>query len=93
MTKTIKYVVTILMLTFIPPTTICNAQTQSKANMKKQKEALQRNDSIAKDRNEQLACKLTSPELRERKETVIASLKKQLLDRKELSDGYAFKFP
>jgi hypothetical protein len=37
-------------------------------------------------------CKLTSPELRERKETVIASLRKKVLEKKELSNGYAFKF-
>ena len=39
-----------------------------------------------------LSCKLTSPELRKRKETVIASLKKQVLERKELPNGYAYKF-
>lgn len=42
--------------------------------------------------SKQLACKLTSPELRERKATVIASLKKQVLDKKELDNGYSYKF-
>ncbi|HTM67618.1 MAG TPA: hypothetical protein VL093_14930 [Flavipsychrobacter sp.] len=41
----------------------------------------------------EMSCKLTSPELQKRKETVIASLKQQMLDKKELKDGYAFKFP
>ena len=39
-----------------------------------------------------LSCKLTTPELRERKETVIASLKSQLVSKKELENGYAFQF-
>lgn len=39
-----------------------------------------------------MACKLTSAELRQRKETVLASLKNQIVEKKELKDGYAFKF-
>jgi hypothetical protein len=39
-----------------------------------------------------LACKLTTPELRKRKETVIASLKKQVIETKELDKGFAYKF-
>ena len=39
-----------------------------------------------------LSCKLTTPELRERKATVIASLKKQVMEKKELRNGYAYKF-
>ena len=39
-----------------------------------------------------LSCKLTSPELQQRKATVIASLKKQLLEKKELENGYIFTF-
>jgi hypothetical protein len=46
----------------------------------------------AKNKSGVLACKLSTPELRERKETVLASLKKQLVEKKELTDGYAFKF-
>ena len=40
-----------------------------------------------------IACTLTTPELQKRKATVIASLKSQLMEKKELKDGYAFKFP
>jgi len=43
-------------------------------------------------KSKELSCKLTSPELRERKATVIASLKQQVVDKKELPNGYAFKF-
>lgn len=45
-----------------------------------------------KNNNQPLVCKLTSPELQKRKETVIASLKKQIVKKQELSNGYAFKF-
>lgn len=47
---------------------------------------------VAAAADNQLVCKLTSQALRERKETVIASLKKQVLEKKELPNGYAFKF-
>ena len=40
----------------------------------------------------QMACKLTSPELRKRKEEVIAKLKQQVLEKKELGNGYTYKF-
>ncbi len=39
-----------------------------------------------------LACKLTSKELQQRKSTVIAALKAQVLERKELPDGYSYTF-
>lgn len=46
----------------------------------------------ASNSDTEVSCKLTSPELQKRKETVIASLKKQILQRKELPNGYAYKF-
>lgn len=51
-------------------------------------------DSCCKTGEEEtvLACKLTTPELREHKETVLASLRKQVIKKKELSNGYAFTF-
>ena len=39
-----------------------------------------------------LSCKLTSTAMRERKATVIASLQKQIVEKKELEKGYTFKF-
>jgi len=39
-----------------------------------------------------IACKLTSPEMQHRKATVIASLKKQVIEKKEIKDGYTYKF-
>lgn len=48
-------------------------------------------DCMAKTTTD-IACTLTSPELRERKETVLASLKAQVIEKKELRNGFAFKF-
>lgn len=39
-----------------------------------------------------VTCKLTTPELQKRKATVIADLKALVLERKELEDGYSYKF-
>ena len=36
---------------------------------------------------------MTAPELRERKATVLASLKRQTVEKRELENGYAIKFP
>lgn len=41
----------------------------------------------------ELTCKLTTPELRARQQTVLASLKRQVLHKKELADGFAYEFP
>ena len=40
----------------------------------------------------EISCKLTAPELMERKQTVLASLRKEVLEKKELPDGYSFRF-
>lgn len=47
----------------------------------------------AQNSTTEMTCKLTSPELRKRKETVIASLKQKMIYKRELTNGYAFKFP
>lgn len=39
-----------------------------------------------------LTCKLTTAELRQRKATVIASLKNLVIEKRELPNGFAFKF-
>lgn len=39
-----------------------------------------------------LACKLTTPELQERKRTVVAELKQLLLEKTELTNGYRYRF-
>lgn len=45
-----------------------------------------------KDKATGPTCKLTTPELRQRKTTVIESLRKQVIQKNELANGYAFKF-
>ncbi len=40
----------------------------------------------------EIACKLTTPELQERKATVLAELKLLTIERKEMKEGYAFRF-
>ncbi|MDQ3291342.1 MAG: hypothetical protein M3Q05_08645 [Bacteroidota bacterium] len=39
-----------------------------------------------------VSCKLTTPELQQRKRTVISNLKQNLLEKKELADGFAYRF-
>ena len=39
-----------------------------------------------------VTCKLTTPEFQKRKATVIADVKSLVLERKELEDGYSYKF-
>ena len=38
------------------------------------------------------SCALTTPELQERKATIIKDLKSLLVEKEELSDGYIYKF-
>ncbi len=68
-----------------------NAQSGTKTKASKSS-TICTDDCEAKNEKNQLTCKLTTPELRERKETVIASLKKQMLEKKELKNGFAYKF-
>jgi len=44
------------------------------------------------ERIKEVTCKLTNPELRKRKEEVIDYLKKKVLSRSELPNGYKYKF-
>src|SRR6187401_298026 len=39
-----------------------------------------------------LTCKLTTPELQQRKKTVIAALKNQVLEKIETENGFKYKF-
>ena len=71
--------------------TFVNAQTKTKSTSSKSSTVCT-DDCEAKNKKGVLTCKLTTPELRERKATVIANLKKQVLQRKELKNGFAYKF-
>jgi hypothetical protein len=46
----------------------------------------------AKNDQSSVSCKLTTPELKKQKETIIKDLKSQLLTKKELKNGYYYKF-
>lgn len=74
--------------------TAVNAQTTGATKSKNKTKATSccSSDCQAANKNKELTCKLTSPELHERKATVLASLRKQMVERKELPNGYAFKF-
>lgn len=39
-----------------------------------------------------LTCQLSSPQLKARKDTVIASLKKSIVEKKEIFNGFRYKF-
>ena len=49
-------------------------------------------DNCNKNKKQELTCKLTSPELQQRKATVLESLRKQIIGSKESENGYSFKF-
>ncbi|SFE50638.1 hypothetical protein SAMN03003324_00713 [Pedobacter antarcticus] len=85
---------TVILTAMFSMLAICSySQNQSKSTaMKKQNGSVCSDDCTAKNKSDQMSCKLTSPELQKRKETVIASLKQQILEKKELQNGYAFKF-
>jgi hypothetical protein len=47
---------------------------------------------LMKKENITLSCKLTTPELQERKRTVIAELKSLLLEKDEIETGFRYRF-
>ena len=49
-------------------------------------------DCEAESKRGELTCKLTTPGLRQRKETVIKGLKSQILTKKEMKYAYSYKF-
>lgn len=70
----------------------CSQSQPTKNTMNKQQKEVCSDECKAQNKTAQMSCKLTTPELQKRKETVIASLKKQIIEKKELKNGYAFKF-
>jgi len=53
---------------------------------------LQKSAAMNDLKRKPMTCKLTSPELQQRKATVIAEIKKQIREKKELPTGYAYRF-
>lgn len=50
-------------------------------------------DEKCKSPTNAISCKLTTPELQQRQATILLSLRNQVIEKKELENGYAFKFP
>jgi hypothetical protein len=77
-------------------TVSCNNSTMKcddeKCAQNKRAGTLQASADSGGDKNPVIACKLTAPELRKRKEEVISVLKNKQLEKKELKDGYSFRF-
>jgi len=76
-----KLSILIILLTM---STITNAQINSKS--------VCTDNCQPKNKKSDLTCKLTTPELRKRKETIIKSLKSKMIQKKELPNGYSYKF-
>jgi hypothetical protein len=84
-----KYLYSIIALSFIIMTS-CSTEHTSDGNKTSRKIC----SPLCKAKsNAEVTCKLSSPDLRARKETVLASLKTQMLEKQETEQGYAFKFP
>ncbi len=81
-------------ITLFATLTVCGCShiLSKKTTVNKQNETICSDDCTVKNKTEQISCKLTTPGLQERKETVIAGLKRQIIEKKELKNGYAFKF-
>jgi len=83
---TMRYTILLIAALTIVPTV--NAQWR-----KKKEKPVCSADCEAANGRPTLSCKLTTPELRQRRETVIASLKAKVVSRKELANGYLYTFP
>jgi len=81
---------TIFLIGSITIGTACNCQTNGENRMNKDSSnELQAGKS---KKSKEITCKLTAPEMQKRRAEVLASMKNKILERKELKDGYKFKF-
>lgn len=69
-----------------------NAQTRKKTTSSKSSIFNSFDEGGAQNKKGVLTCELTTPKLRERKEPIVKSLKSKILTKKELKNGYAYKF-
>jgi hypothetical protein len=82
---------TALTLFILINATMLTAQLKTKAS-KSENSSICSDECCATNKSKTLSCKLTSLEIRERKATVLASLKKQIKEKKELKHGFAYRF-
>ncbi|MDM8172936.1 hypothetical protein QT327_01010 [Olivibacter sp. 47] len=65
--------------------------SQTNINMKMEDDNVKVTNEVNSIKRE-VSCKLTTPEMQRRKASIIASLKKQVIEKKELKDGFSYKF-
>jgi len=78
----------LLILPLLAVTLVGYSQSNTSNNAKNKETSACTDDCEKKP----FTCKLTSPEIQQRKATVIASLKKKIIVKKELSNGFSYKF-
>jgi hypothetical protein len=89
---TMKQLIILVAVTI--PLYACNNSSDKKMTSDNKESATNCLDECkAKNNSTAMVCKLTTPELQKRKATVLASLKSQITEKKELTNGFAFKFP
>jgi hypothetical protein len=91
-----KHFIIILSLLAISFAACCQTNATNTKSMKTSLKKSSCKDGCTKgdgcEKTVALTCKLTSPEMRKRRETVIASLKNKVIEKKELDNGYSYKF-
>ena len=70
----------------------CNAESKGKMPYGNHCMDKKKQTAVTTTGEKPVTCKLTSKEMRERKATVIAELKRGVIERKELRNGYSYKF-
>ncbi len=86
-----KYTFLISLMVFFITACVTTKDTQSTSGQNSAKGGSE--IRLAKNKNNELTCKMSTAEMHQRKITVLASLKEQMTERQELENGYAFKFP
>lgn len=87
-----KYILPILMTLLIIQSCNSKAAKNCGKSCKETSCATDKTTNMKTDTSKTIACKLTTPELQERKATVIAELNIKQLEKVELKDGYSFKY-
>jgi hypothetical protein len=71
---------------------------ENKQSSNKEKDCCKKNTlsasgkTVISDTTKELSCKLTPAELQKRKADVLSVLKSKIIEKKELKDGYSFKY-
>ena len=79
----------ILIFLLLLPSFFCYAQ---KDTSKMKNINSKSSNRVSTNNKTEFTCKLTTAEMNKRIETVVKSLKRQVIEKKELSNGYTYKF-